>query len=117
MSDTQKQITEATQRILERRSEWEGLEKSARSHESAAKEARLRMDECKTEIAELNKVLGHAKVVSATEEAAAAAVESRKLAEAAKVDQDKQFADKMKELDEKSAKLDALIAKAETPAE
>jgi len=106
MSDIQSQISEATTKILALRSEWEGLEKDARALEGSAREKRVRMDACKTEIASLDKVLGHARVISATEEAAAAAVKSKEAAEKARTEQDAEIAARIKKLDE-------LIAKAE----
>ncbi len=119
MSDIQKQITEATERIVALQQERSDAEKSANAHEEQARADRRRMSDIKNEIAQLQQVLGHNRVVSATEEAAKAAQASKVAADQSRSEADAILA-QAKEREEKlttqEKRLEALIAKAEEAA-
>ena len=104
MSDLQKNVEQASARLIACQQEREAAEKSAQAHEQAARQDRLAMSNLKREAEELRKVLFHAGVQQATEDASAAAKRAQAEAE-------KHNAEAKKVLDSLAAKEKALDAK------
>lgn len=112
MSELQKKIDDASNRILKAQEERKERLKSADAHEAAAREDRLVASRLKEEIGELSKVLGHAQVASATQSAQAAA-ESAKAAACA---HEKEAADVLASLRASKAEWDEHLAAAKAAA-
>ncbi len=86
MSDFLNKIAESNDRIVELQKVRVEAEASALAHEQAAREDRMRQSAAKLEAADLQKVVGSARVLTAVELAAMTASQATKQAEKARSD-------------------------------
>ena len=108
MSDVVNRAAEAATKITELQKERTALEESALAHEAAARSDRLKMTECKKQIAEWTTALNSLNVQRSVETAQQAATKAQESAQA----NEKKTADTLAECEKMKTELAEMLAKA-----